>query len=147
MKAPTTWVVVADAGRCRVFQRKPGDGSLKSVIDRDLVGNVRTALQDGSDSLGRTFDRTGGQRHAKVPHTDPRDHAKDVFASEVAGFLEASSAKFDHLVLAAAPSFLGHLRAALPPVASKRITREIDKDFTKLPEDELAEAINRTLGL
>lgn len=147
MKAARTWVVVADAGRCRVFSRKPVDGSLMSVLDRDLVGEIRSAAQSGSDRPGVTFDRTGANRHAKEPRTDPREYAEASFASEVADYLQTEASKFDRLIVAAAPSFLGYLRTALPPAVSALVTHEIDKDFTKLSEPDLAQSINRTLGL
>lgn len=147
MKAARTWVVVADAGRCKVFDRKTADGSLKSVLDDDLVGTIQSAARSGSDRPGMTYESAGMHRHAKVPHTDPREQAEASFASEVADYLQREASNFDRLIVAAAPSFLGHLRTSLSPAVSALVTHEIHKDFTNLSEPDLAKSINRSLDL
>lgn len=145
MGKPVTWVVVADAARGRVFSTTDKGKSLTAVLDQDLVADNRPTRDIDADRPGRTFDRGGEGRHAKEPRTDPHEHAKQVFAHQVAELLkheQDTTGRYDRLVIVAPPSFLGDLRGYLPATVKACVSHEIAKDLTKLPDHELATTIH-----
>lgn len=95
----------------------------------------------GTDRPGRTFDSFGSGRHAMVPGETRREHETHRFAAELADRLNRGVAggDFEHLVLIAAPAFLGHLRAELSDAATRAVIYEAAKDLTWLDVDRIRE--------
>ena len=92
-----------------------------------------------SDRPGRAFDSFGSGRHAMGTGESGRDHELRRFAKEVADYLNRAIAagEFRHIVLIAAPGFLGHLRARLSDVARRAVVYEAAKDLTDLDVDDI----------
>src|SRR5690606_1766647 len=88
----------------------------------------------------------GGQP-AALP-ADPLRCAKQAFAREVVHTLDAARrhGDFDELVIAAAPAFLGDIRAFMPAPLRACLRHEINKDFTGLPDPDLQRHIRQHLG-
>ena len=144
-----TWVLVADEGRANVYEVRQTQG---------LDGRPRTELAEVEsltwasahadeadlrrDAQGRFFGK-GEQMmgHTAPPRTDPLEKEAELFARRVAGWLADARAKqrFARLYLAAAPKFLGRLRAVLDPQVAAAIAEETDKDLSGLPAHELAQ--------
>ena len=141
MTRSITWVVIADAGRCRIFETADRGRTLSEALDQDLVADHRASRDLDADRPGRTFDRAGGGRHAKAPRTDPHRHAQQVFAHEIAHRLQDDQSRFDRLILVAPPSFLGDLRAALSDRLASLVSNSVARDLTKVPETRLADAL------
>jgi len=140
----STRIVVADESEARFYDLERLDAPLQEVgrltdptarlHDRDLK----------SDRPGRVFDHAAGatQRRGSVSHhatggeRTPRKHAAAVFADRIADGLKSDrdQHRFEHLVLIAAPAFLGLLRAALPKAVGATIVAEIPKDLIHQPE-------------
>lgn len=57
------------------------------------------------------------------------------------------TARFDTLVLTAAPRFLGLLRAELPESVTERITTTLDKDYTHLDPELIQAQLGEYVGL
>ena len=74
-------------------------------------------------------------------------YSREIDAREVARLLDEERKKlaFDELVVIAPPKALGRLREAIPRELRKMVTREVDKDLTKLPLHELPEKIRALL--
>jgi len=68
------------------------------------------------------------------PNQDHRHHTAEEFAREVAAHLEEARQRhqFSHVILVAAPPFLGVLRNALSSPLSQLVERELAKDYTLL---------------
>ena len=131
------WVLVADGERFLPMSNH-GDAELLDlrVIDHAEVENPPTHEQ-GTDRPGR-FDDAGPGRSA-VSETDWHALEKARFASEVAERLRrwALAGRFDHLVVVADPRTLGELRSGYHKTVAERTVRELDKDLTRLPIDEI----------
>ena len=54
---------------------------------------------------------------------------------------------FDRLIIAAAPTALGSLRAALSEAVGKTVTGELPKDLTKTPTNDLASHFDGLIAL
>ena len=136
----TTYVLIADGARARLFVVEEGTADLKPALGQEFIGTNLPSREIGSDRPGRSFDSAGSGRHAMEPPTDPHRHAERVFAQEVAAILEDALRRneFQHLVVVAPPKALGDLRAKFSDALRNRVTAELNKDLTKVPVHDLA---------
>ena len=142
----TQWIVVADAAAARFFERT-ADGRLKRVgatyhdASRMHEGDLRTGGKGGVD------DSAGAGHHEADPQVRTSEKHADIFAKELAKKLKSdhNDKKFDALVLAAAPQFLGHLRDKLDDTVSATIVDSIDEDWTNEDDDKIAKHLNTQL--
>jgi protein required for attachment to host cells len=118
-------------GRCMTFQSvAPGE------MEDPEAGKPNRDL--ASDKPGRTASSKDGIR-SSMETTDFHRREKQLFARSVAGIVDkiAGDPTYDRLVLVAPPSTLGELRAHLNKHTTGRITGEVAKDLTKIPDHEL----------
>jgi protein required for attachment to host cells len=136
--APTCIVACAATG-ARLWRSTTrfGEWTLLAEIDNPEAAARESSF--ASDKPGRAFDSFGSGRHAMVPGESGRKHETRRFARELAERLdrEVASGHSEHLVLIAAPAFLGLLRAALPDQARRAIVHETAKDLTGLDLDSI----------
>jgi protein required for attachment to host cells len=135
----TTWILVADEARARLFEAVRRDGEIE-----EIYGFVHEASRAHGRDLtterpSRTQESVGGARHAIEPHTDIETIEAQRFARALAEFLEGgrTSHRFDQLTLLAAPRFLGLLRSALGTELRKLVTREVAKEVTTERADQI----------
>lgn len=137
MKPTTTWIVIADGARARVLQNDgPGKGVL-ALTDLVFEGDHSTSSEIATDRPGRAFDSVGNARHAMDPTSDPHEQLKVQFVKHVARVLEHRADAYHRLILVAPPQALGLLRKSLPASVTRKITGELGKDLTHLPNSEL----------
>lgn len=145
-KHETTWLVVADGRRARIFSAKPGDAGLTEL--HDLVGDDRMSRDIGSDRPGRAIESGGnGSRHAMEPRVDLHRQAKQQFARRVAETVNEAGLKssYDRLVVVAPAEALGDLRKSFSRHAADRIRVEVEKDLTHFAPHELIEQLSDAL--
>lgn len=137
-----TWIVVAEAARARIFD--PGEPN-----DR------WTLVQEFSHRESRENNyHLRGNRPDQIQHPEERDVKGDNperlyqvederFAKEICDSLQRafSNNAFRELVLVAPPRFLGRLRSHLSPTLKRVVKLELDKDYTQLRPDQLAENV------
>lgn len=111
----TSWVVVADAARARIFTARGASGELEEIADLVHPDSRRPAHVAGTDAPGRSYDRFGGARHAIVGHEDKKSGDVRTFAREIADRLARGrrAGEFDRIYLLAEPRLLGAIRPAL----------------------------------
>lgn len=143
MAKPLTWIVVADAGRAKVYEAEGGIAATPWKHRHEMTASLPPSRDIDSDRPGRSFDSGGPGRHAMEPPTDPHQHAKQRFAHQVMQTLDDGRRQgaFQDLVLVAAPAFLGDLRSMMPEQLRNKVRHELDKDYSKLPEPELRQRI------
>ena len=149
MKPIKTWIVVADGTQMRVFFNDgPGHG-MSELADKARSTEIRPSRDIDADRPGRTHDSAGQGRHAMEPSSDSSRHAKRLFSTEIADEIKKAyyDKAFDRLVLVAAPSMLGDLRAALAKEVQDVIYHELAKDLTHLDERDLADHLRDILAL
>ena len=139
------WILVADAGRARVFQVEDKGKSLKTTWQHESTASTLPSRAIASDRPGRTFDRAGEGRHAKEPPTDPARYEKERFAREIAQHLdlERKLNSFQNLIIIAPPQFIGDLRASMSSQLEGCVRREINKDLSKLKPAEILEHLGK----
>jgi len=140
MKATRTWILIADGARARILQNGgPGKG-LHALAGGVFRGEHASTHAIMSDRTGRTFSSTGPARSAIEAHSDPHRELKRSFAHRLADALADGWRKraYDRLIIVAAPSALGDLRAALSPEVRATVVAEVPKDLTKTPDAAVA---------
>jgi protein required for attachment to host cells len=140
MKPTRTWVLIADGARARILQNDgPGKG-LHEVEGCVFHGDHAATHEIMSDREGRSHTSVGPGRSAIEAHSDPHRELKKKFAHQLADVLASRlrSKAYDRLVIVAAPSALGDLRAAISEQVRAKLTGEVAKDLTKTPDGEVA---------
>lgn len=142
----STWIVVADAGRGRIFEMQQ-KGHLAEIEDfanpaeRERNADLRT------DGYGRFYGK--GEReegHTAEPPVSPKEHEAELFATHIAEYLDKARSrnKYSSLRLIAAPSFLGLLRNKLDQEVMKLVDQELDQDLTKVSIRELEQRLEQS---
>ena len=140
MKPTHTWILIADGARARILQNDgPGKG-LHEMSGGVFQGEHAATHEIMSDRTGRSYSSAGPGRSAIEAHSDPHRELKKQFAHRLADALALGLRRkaYDRLVIVAAPSALGDLRAALSEQVRAKVIREIAKDLTKTPDSEVA---------
>ncbi len=75
-----------------------------------------------------------------TPHTNPKEQSKTGFAKVVAAYLNRAvqAREVDAIVLAAPAHVLHDIRADLDKAATGAVTQSMSKDFTNVPDRDLA---------
>lgn len=140
-----TWIAIADGARARFFSYQGVNAPLKpeGVLDhineptRELVTNKR----------GRVFHSADGTRAAMAHPSDPHEQEKRNFAREVAESLNARAGEIERLILIAPPKMLGELRQLLSARIQEKVSDELDKDLTNIPDDAIAAHLQYVLHI
>jgi hypothetical protein len=122
-KKSRTWLLVADRGTARVYNRATGSRRIPAAGPA-----TRHVLEWRLDQVCEFGDET--------PNRAPV-HA-------VAEWLNVAKAhkSFDHLFVAAPPQYLGELRPLLSRDTRDAVQMEIHKDLTHLPIPKLLDALS-----
>ncbi|WP_018934683.1 host attachment protein [Thioalkalivibrio sp. ALJ24] len=132
----TVWIVVADAARARILSCEGRACSNMQDVEALTHSQSRAHNQDlVSDRPGRSWSSsTGDGRHAMQDPTDPAAVERERFARELAERLREAhhAGSFQHLVIVAAPSFLGALRDTLDRQVAQTVTAEVSKNVAKV---------------
>ena len=147
MKPVRTWILIADGARARVVANfGPGKGT-HEVEGMSLRASHPDAKELLDDRPGRSFNSTNPTRHAMERTSDPKRQIEREFASMLAETIAANENEFDRLILVAAPTALGDLRHALPDRILGRVTHELAKDLTHVPDTKLAQHLSEVIAL
>jgi protein required for attachment to host cells len=135
------WIVLADHAHARIYE-VADDTPLHPIAQLENAAGQSAARDLGSDKPGRKSN-IFGHRHALGAGEDPKEHAGNVFAHEIAEYLNAERRKdrFDALVLAMPPRVLGLVRKSLDVGSARMVEREIHKDLMHHTEAQLDELL------
>lgn len=135
----TTWILVADSARGRVFEADSPDGPLAEIT---TLAHPEGRLHEQaltSDLPGRTFDRGGQGRHVMEDKIGAKEQETIRFALRIAEHLDTMrvETKFERLIIVAPPRFLGILYAKLSPETQKLVSMRIDKNLAQKTAKEI----------
>ncbi len=141
------WIVIANAARARVLELGP---SRPLVMLRTLEHPASRARSSelGDDRAGRELSGHGFGGAAFEPRVDAQSKERQHFARELAQWLEdaAHAHSYDAVHLFASSPFLGELKHALGPAASRLVAGTHDVDLTAVGLAELGDRIEQTLA-
>jgi len=149
VKPVITWILVADAARARIVCNDGVGHGITDVPGAEFENEIVRDRDVYADRPGRVHESATTGRHAMARTSDPKQQSAASFARSISNHLTGSAAKgaFDRLVLIAEPTFLGHLRAALPKKTSEAVTAEIAKDLTHARNDVLVKQLAAVLAV
>jgi protein required for attachment to host cells len=135
------WIVLADHAHARIYE-VTGDIPLHPVTQLENAAAQSAARDLGSDKPGRKSN-IFGRRHALSVQEDPKEHAGNAFAHEVAEYLNAGrrQGRVDAFILAMPPRVLGLVRKSLDVDSARMVEREIHKDLMHHTEAQLKELV------
>ena len=111
----STWVLIADAARGRLFRL---DRAKKQLVEINYFVNPEARLLEhslSSDAPGRSYDSEGGGRHAIENNTSKKEHVKSIFAKKIAEHIKNKYKlkRFNKIIVAAPPKMLGYIEGQL----------------------------------
>jgi protein required for attachment to host cells len=152
MPSKTTWILVGDASRARLFEeREPGERYLlvESFLHPESRAHVVDLVTDAngrkpvgvSRGVGVVRGWQGGVqgRPGVAPETDPKEVEAQKFARELSAALTKGfdEHRYAALMLVAPPHFLGVLKDALGDPVKKHLESTLDKDLSALEPREI----------
>jgi protein required for attachment to host cells len=142
----TTWILIADAADARVFASDDEGRTLRRVVEVPDPVAWKKESDLGSDRPGRGNSRGLRGRtstFALAPHGEAKDVAERRFAGHLAELLSEArhQGRYQGLVIAAPPRFLGMLRKSLDAVVNACLVGTIHKDLMRLGEADLPKAL------
>jgi protein required for attachment to host cells len=144
MKNADTLYVVADGGRAR-FIRFTEHHQFRTIraIESEHIHDRSSEL--GRAAPSRVQESASPTRQGVEPRSDPHDRAERDFAKHVAETVndDHGLGAFDALVLAAPSKVLAELRSALSTKIAEKITGDLAKDLTKIPDADLSKHLPR----
>jgi protein required for attachment to host cells len=148
IKPAKTLVVLIDGERARFLSGQGRCASFTPVEPGEMFDpdSRKQNRELASDKPGRAFSTADGTPSA-METTDFQRREKQLFARSVAQTLDkiAAEGHYDRLIVAAPPTALGDLRANLSKQTAERITGEVAKDLTKIPDQDLRSHLESVL--
>ncbi|HET8711512.1 MAG TPA: host attachment protein [Spongiibacteraceae bacterium] len=141
----TSWVVVADSRRARIFANEGAHFSLREVAD---FAHPLESLHGGNPK-GHISAGSSGTSHGMEPATLPKEKSRHAFAHEIANYLQQEFAQkhFSKLILVAAPEFLGEVRAALPDKLGSVVSGSVAKDLVACTQGDISKYLDAQSSL
>lgn len=146
----TSWILVADETRGRIFcaeSRKGSINELEVLVHPEAKLSNQNLVSDAS-GLNRGGKHGDGQ-HRLDEKSDLAQHHASQFAKDIVHRLHKARCekKFSNLVIVSAPKFLGTLRKEINNGLKQHISYELDKDLTKLNADEIRQHLPSPLPI
>lgn len=134
----STWIVVADASRARIFKADTPSGGMTEI---ETLAHPESRQHEGdlvSDRSGHVVSSTTGG-HNFGRDEEWKHEAANRFAIEVCGHLEKghNAGSYGKLYLIAAPAFLGLLRQHMGKPVQGLVSDEIAKDLTTADDAQI----------
>ncbi len=135
----TTWLLVADSSRGRIFQAESPTGDLNEITTLAHPEGRLHEQQLTSDLPGRTFDRRGLGRHVLEDQMSAKEQDTLKFAIRIAEYLDSmrNEGKFERLIIVAPPEFLGVLSAKLSEPLRRLVSMRMDKNLAQKSAREI----------
>jgi len=144
MLVPHNSLVLVTDGEKMLFFRNAGDVQLLDLaVERKREQEVPPDRALKSDAPGSAYASVGSSR-SSMEETDYHLLEEERFAVETADMLKrrALANDFESLIVVAPPRTLGALRKHYHKEVEKRLTREIAKDLTRHPVEEIEKILN-----
>jgi len=135
-----TWVLISNASQARLFGVQSSHRPWTMLQALVHPGSRLKGLDLRTDRSGQTQESARpGNNTSMEPHVDPKEAEARTFARQIAAELDQGLAagRFDKLVVAAPPHFLGLLRAEVGEQARRSLSLTVNKDYTQVAEYEL----------
>lgn len=139
-----TWIMVANASYAKLFANTGPHKGLQLLKEIAHPESREKAAELVSDRVGN-FQGSGSYAQP----TDPKLHEAERFAQQISHELETGRVgnAYEKLILIASAPFLGLINARLTSQVKGKVSDSINKDYTHLPDRELAGHLKNHLVL
>jgi protein required for attachment to host cells len=146
----TSWILIADSSRARIFEKKEHERHLEEV--EDFVDNLGRATNHElrTDGRGRFYGKgERDQGHAAEPAVSPVEHENELFAHTLTRYLDDArkAHRYNRLYLIAPPKFLGLIRGSLDDEVKKMIQGELQKDISTFTAGEVEDYVKENIWM
>lgn len=143
-----TWILVADRVRARLFSPSAEGDGLDELKDFINPTGRKPGLAFNYDHPPQTVDTMVPTRSDSEPKALAEEKVTARFAHELSDVLERGRVdhRYERLILAAPPAFLGALRNALGKQVRSCVVAQLDKDLSTLPAAEIHQQLARQIG-
>lgn len=144
----TTWILVANSARARLFENI-GIGKGLNLVSEFAHPQSRLKGSDlVSDRAG--FMQSAGNGHGtRQPAIDPKQNEAEHFAQEIARTLDLGRGqnKYERLILVAGSPFLGTLKSRLSGQVLALTSDTLEKDYTSNNAREIGKHLEHCIYL
>ncbi len=138
----TTYIVVADAARARIFTR-----DALTLIEQENLVHAEGRLHEGdlvTDSPGADVHEATSSAARASDEGTASQHEKEMFAKQLAQRLYTARTQnsLEKLIIVAPPKFLGLLRDKLDAPTQKLVIHTLSKDLSKASLEEIQNAVS-----
>ncbi|MFB9868686.1 host attachment protein [Vreelandella sulfidaeris] len=138
----TTYIVVADAARARIFTR---DGM--TLTEQESLVHAAGRLHEGdliTDQRGDVQESMSSTSRSSGQEDVASQHENELFAKEVASHLYSARVdnRLEKLIVVAPPKFLGLLRDKLDGPTQKLVIHSLSKDLSKASLNDIQHAVS-----
>ena len=141
------WLVVADGGKALILENV-GDQKFPNLRMKETFEHNDSKTSDiGTDKPGRSISSVGSARSA-MEQTDWHEQEEQRFLGRLAARLDKAvlGGEVKNLILIAPPRAIGTLRKAISSHVREAIHTEIEKDYVKMPLNEIEKQRRRVRG-
>ncbi|MGK2915689.1 MAG: host attachment protein [Porticoccaceae bacterium] len=144
----TTWVLVAEQSRARIFTLATALSPLEELEDLVHPAGRLKESELVSDHAGKMPDKGQPGQHAAPSAQSARAKEVEHFAKQLCQRLEqgCNQHQFNRLVIIAAPKLLGLLRKQMNPGVSALVVAEVGKDLAKEPAEAIRNHLRETVA-
>jgi protein required for attachment to host cells len=133
------WVVVCDGAKALVLENI-GNRKTPNLITKEVYEQADPKTHEmGTDRPGRAFN-SGGSARSAMEQADWHDQEERKFLARLADRLDKAvlAGEAQSLIVVAPPRAIGMLRRAFSSHVRQALKAEVEKDYVKLPVDEIA---------
>ncbi|MEL7612872.1 host attachment protein [Vreelandella titanicae] len=138
----TTYIVVADAARARIFTR-----DALTLAEQESMVHAEGRLHEGdlvTDGRGDVHESMSTTSRSAGEEGTATKHENELFAKEVAQRLYSARVgnSMKKLIMVAPPKFLGLLRDKLDAPTQKLVIHSLPKDLSKASMADIQQAVS-----
>jgi len=144
----TTWILVANAARARLYENT-GIGKGLKLLSEFLHPESRMKGSELISDRAAYVQGVGNGHASRQTATDPKQNEAEHFALEIARSLEHGRGqnRYERLILVVGSPFLGTLKARLSAKVLGLMSDTLDKDYTSVTEREISKHLAHCIYL
>jgi protein required for attachment to host cells len=134
------YLVVADSSQANIYLTDKTLGTLDLVVEQAHPSSRLTRAELDSDKAG-SANSAGRGYHSLGGDSSSHQHESEEFARNIGKFLHSEhlAGKFDQLLIAAPPHFLGELRLHLSPDCTRALGKTVNKNLLRVGDAAILE--------
>lgn len=139
-------IVTANASIAKIFSSNSLKGENFKIVEKLEHPESRLKGADLATDGSGDFHPPGVTLGIHAPHSSPKEDEWNKFAKIVADYIDKHQKQYKNIVICAAPHFEGLLNKYIDKELEEKIVKRINKDYTKLNNEELIDVIKDNIS-